>query len=331
MNEAAKILFETNFEGVPLFISQLDLATSLLNDSDSAYYVHRDELDKYSKALTRLKTYVSQLLSSTVARSVTEDFASGLLIVVSKKLTDQAKARDLVDKIISDLKRQNSGGPKSEPKLPINQQFIHDLAGANYIAVITSKPLEIGLPHQEDYPPLRKYLFEDLLQSLYDPNKNVKYYRFNFPISSFGHLFWRGLKKILLIRFQVNLSDQLLESLYQKFEIRSNISLDEFRVEKNSNKIEELVDQTLSALNLSRHILVFVTEAPIYSLPIVAIEPSDNKKIKIYSLIDSDSQGIAYYKLPERENILWRMFVWDQLKSPKYAGVEIKYSIEGKV
>jgi hypothetical protein len=327
MNEAAKILFETKFGDIPLFISQLDLATSLLNDPDTAYYVEKAELEKYSKALTRLKTYVSQLLSSTVARSITEDFASGLLIVISKKLqSDYNKAKELVDRVILDLREKNAANAKNDAKHSITNQFTYDLDNANYIAVITSKPLEIGLPDQGAFPPLRRYLFNDLLKSLYDPNKDLKYYRFNFPTSSYGFLFWRGLKKILVNYFQANPSQQLLDSLDQKFAIKANLSFNETDSVQTLNiAIEEIVNRTLKSLNSSRYILVFITEAPIYSLPIVAIDPSDNKKIKIYSLLETEADRITYNKLPEIETLLWRMFVWDQLKSPKYAGEEIKY------
>jgi len=87
MNGPADLLFNTKFENRPLFINQLDLVNYLLNTPGSRYHSGEilSELD-LKRAQSRLKTYISQLLSDTVYRNVTEDFKFSLRLVLAQLL-----------------------------------------------------------------------------------------------------------------------------------------------------------------------------------------------------------------------------------------------------
>ena len=330
MQQAIKLLFDNQGIGKTLFNNQLDLVNTLLSDERTKYYVAQSELDKYTKAQTRLKTYVSQLLSSTVYRSITEDFKNGLLLAVESRLSnDRLLAQQIVDVVIKAIHHKNATISKSDTKANQEDQFGQDFEAANYIAIITLRPLEVDKPEGLGSPPLRKYLFEDLIQRLFEKEKDLKYYRFNFPTDSSSFLFWRLLKRILFRHFKNNLSQNLIESLYLKFAIRSETAaILENNNQISDEQIEFLVDETLAQLNANRYIMVFTNLSPIYSLPIVAMDPSDTKHIKVYAMLSSDSEKLNVFKFPDNESVLWRVFVWDSLKSKKFAGTEVKFSAE---
>lgn len=328
MSVATNILFESQGDSKPLFSNQLDLVTALLNDPNTPYFVRNNEVEKYQKAQTRLKTYISQLLSSSTSRTVTEDFKNGLLVVVSKRLNlDYQNILELVDQVILDLKEKNASHSKNEVKPNFVEQFASDIENAHYLAVITSKPLEIELPDKGAFPPLRRYLFNDLISRLYDPNKDLKYYRFNFPTSSYGSLFWRGLKRILTRHFKNNPTQHLFDSLYHKFTIKTDTWVNVTQPDSITEElIEKIVDETLEQLNRNRYILIFTTTAPVYSLPLIVMEPSDNRNIKVYAMLEMEIDKLHLFRFPDNDALLWRLFVWDQLKAKKYAGEEVKYS-----
>ena len=265
-----------------------------------------------------------------MARSITEDFKKGLTLAIELKLgTDQGKVAAIMESILTWIREKNSSVIKSEVKTTVIEQFVTDLNEANYLAIITSRPLEIDEPGKSPTPSLRKFLFTDLIGRLYDKEKDIKFYRFNFPTENFGLLFWRGLRRILLRQFTREPSRELFESLYQKFLIKldtwENISkLDKFSPEL----IEEITEEILTHLNSRRYILVFTTTAPIYGLPMIIMNPTDSKNTKVYALLEADSEKMSIFRFPEQETLLWRLFVWDSLKSKRFAGQELNYSID---
>ncbi len=326
MQSAIKILFETIFNGKPLFSSQLDLAHSLLTDPNSKYHVPDSELELYTKTLNRLKSYISQLLSVSVSRSISEDFRDSLPIVITSRLKGTyVDVTKLVDEILESIKEKNLAIGKSELKSSLIGQFVYDLQNANYIVVITSRPLEIEAPDKEGLPTLRHLLFSDLIARIYDKEKKLKSYRFNFPNESFCYLFWRGLKRILIRQIKTVSSPELFESLHSKFKLETNMeSVLKYQESLTDEQIEMIVDEILLRLNSERYLLVFTTTAPIYGLPTIALDPSDTKNNKIYSILDNEKMTL--FKFPENETLLWRLFAWDPLKSKKYAGQPIIYS-----
>ena len=199
MRGAIKFLFETKFNGNPLFTNQLDLVNALLRNPKTKYHASESDPESFGKAQNRLKAYVSQLLSSTVSRNITEDFVSGLRQVIGSRLIEDSEQVDrIVGTILEDIREKNSTIGRAEIKTTPLDQFISDLDTAHYIAVITSRPLEIEVPNRGSLPNLRQILFTDLISQLYDEQKEFKSYRFNFPTEAFGDLFWRGFRRICI-------------------------------------------------------------------------------------------------------------------------------------
>lgn len=327
--QAAKLLFEEPFLDNPLFNSQLDLANSLLSEPTTKYYVDRNDVENYNKALTRLKTYISQLLSTSVTRTLTEDFKNGLKIVIQTRLKgDSEKAKSITEEVISIIQKKNYLSGKHELKSNVIEQFDSDFSSANYIAVITSRPIEIDDPEKNALSPLRKNLIIDLVDRLFDKEKDLKYYRFNFPVDTFALLFWRFLKRILIREFKSRINPNTLDVLYNKFAIKTK-TLEHLNGRTPSMAdLDNLVNETIELLNRNRYILVFVTSAPIYSVPLVAMDPSNTKHIKVYAMLQAEDETVNYYKMPSNELMLWRVFFWDALKAKKHAGQEVSFSPE---
>lgn len=326
MKEASAYLFEDTYEGRPLFKSQQDLVIQLLNDPENPYYVDSKNADQYLKAQSRLKTYISQLLSNSVTRSITEDFKRALILLLNKRLSPSFNAEEIVVSLIESLRQKNSRIAKTETKNTIKDQLNFDLSEANYIAIITSRPLEIDIQNETIFFSLRNFLFKDLLDRLSDVEKDLKSYRFNFPLDTYCYLFWRGLKRILKNHIRGNITPTLFESLHDKFALNyPTFAKLESKTDYSDNELNELVDEILKGLYRNRYILVFHTTAPIYGMPLIILNPTDQRNMKVYTLLQ-DEKSINIFKYPEQDCVLWRVFVWDKLKSKDLAGIEIPYS-----
>lgn len=328
MPDAFHLLFQNLFLDKPLFDNQLELVKALMNDPDTAYFVAEEGTERYHRQRSKLKTYLSQMFSNSVARSVTDEFKSGLITVLQKKLqgTDH-DVYDLVNKIVTDLREKNAAKASTEQKSRNpSEDFLLDMSSARYIAVMTSRPLEIGVPEQPAFPPLRRLLFNDLISRLFNQNLDLKFYRFNFPQQSYCELLWRGLRKVLFQHLKEHLSFEYINAIKFKFKHNDlNLPDEVEQLKGNALLIEKIVDQILHLLNRERYILTFVTRAPIYSLPMIVMNPIDNKKIKVYAMLDMNPESMSVFKLPENETLLYRIFVWDQLKTTEYGGKEVKY------
>jgi hypothetical protein len=328
MLEADEILFYQSFQGGILFKNQQDLVNQLLSDPKTKYYKDKEDIEAYRKAQGRLKTYISQLLSSSATRSITEEFRQGLLVLLEKKLTQQENPERVVEKIINSLRLKNSDTSRNDTKTTLSNQFITDVFNAGYIAVITSKPLEVEAKFNLEEFSLRKTIFNDFIDSLFSPDIEIKYYRFNFPLESTATLFWKGLRKILFKQLKgASNNERLFSILHRKLQLKANRNIELFQNNHiNDDYLNELTDEILEELNNNRHILVLVTKAPIYSTPIIALNPAESKNFKLYTLLSDDSSLPAIYKYTSEESLLWRIFVWDQLKSKLFAGTNYKYN-----
>jgi len=322
MNDVINLLFVSPFNGRPLFSNQLDLVNAIINDPATKYHVPQSDPESFAKVQNRLKAYVSQLLSSTVPRNVTDDFISALRFVIQSRLSGNVNQTDtLVGAVLDGVREKNSTIARAEIKTTPIDQFVSDIRLAHYIAVITSRPLEIEIQERTNFPNLRNILLSDLINQLYNEERVLRYYRFNFPTESFGNLFWRGLKRILFRQFKTNPSPELFRSLRIKF----TIEVDDTE-NLTDGFFQNLVHETLMYLNTNKYVLVFATTAPVYGFPIVAMDPSDIVNSKVYSILESEKMTLL--KFPDNETLLWRLFVWDLLKSKRYAGQSIPYSID---
>jgi hypothetical protein len=327
MAEPSHLLFNYDYGGGPLFKNQNDLVLQLLNHAASSYYEKDKNTEEYVRALNRLKIYVSQLLSSNVNRNITEDFRSSFTQLVRERLKGlKFDAVAISEEIIQGLKQKNIPHDKADNKSHLLDQAYEDLWAANYIAVITSRPLEISKDIEIKPFSFQRFLISDLYQSFEVPSKNLRFYRFNFPMEQYGELFWKGLKKVIRTFIVVNQhKTSLHESLYTNYYI-SHEKLKPLKKKSqiSNDELEDIADGILYYLNRNRHVLVFIVKLPIYSMSLIALDPDDPSHAKIYAIFDSSGRAATLFKFAKEDYLLWRLFVWDKLKTEKSI-VPLKY------
>ncbi len=166
---------------------------------------------------------------------------------------------------------------------------------------------------------MRNVFFKDFFQTLHN-NQTIKHYRFNFPIVSYATVFWVGIKKVLYRYLLSNRNDfELFKNLYDTYG-DFNFSLND-----NDELLVHLTDAILSKLNKERLIMVFIVDAPIYTLPLVAVNPIANKDFELFAFLDTESEEPNLFQFPPTDRILWRLFVWDKLKDNRYTGKSVEY------
>lgn len=317
MADAMHLLFLKEFGAKTLFRNQFDLVQNLLNDPRSKYYFPNKETDEYIKRQSRLKAYISQLLSSSVSRNITDEFSKSLFALLEKKLqgTD-FNPQNVFSDIVQSLKAKNTSSIKAEAKYSVPERIYTELYAANYIAVITSRPLELGINLEARAFSFQRYLLNDLMQTFINPNKKLKNYRFNFPLQSFCELFWKELRKFVRFYIQRKIHE---ESLYAALKSNYKLSHNKLSLLKLKDlaykDLEEIVDCVLEYLNTNKHMLVFHVTAPIYSMPLLAINPDDPKTASLYAMLEDSNQGVSIHRYQKEDFMLWRLFVWDNLKT----------------
>jgi hypothetical protein len=333
--DAQYLLFAHDFGKGPLFRNQVELACDIIEAKGSDYYVDKNDTEEYSKVVNRLKAYISQLLSESATRKISKEFNRSLKILLSNKLKGlDVNANDIADTIISDLQNRNQRfvylQPQSSTSISnrnpsVVGDFIKGVLDAEYISVFTSR--EIKFEYEVSN---KKISFIDLLlDDLFISFKNrlpLKYYRFNFPLEQTSQLFWRGLRKELskhLLADKKNLSSVLA---VLKLNDITDLSLDKRYDGKYKNFEEKVASEVLSFLSINEIVNVFHLKAPIYLVPSVALSPNKLGKASTYLFLQSESDIENIHKLSSEELLLWRFFVWDNLKKNK-SGELITYSI----
>lgn len=328
MIDAGEILFEKNFEGGPLFKNQVDMAHQFLSDKSSPYYQDSTVTDEYTKAQSRLKAYISQLLSGTVNRTITDDFKTALNLLLFKRLGAKDIASELTTTIINALSLRNNANPRTDKSSLTSNRFKQDFYAGNYICIINAKPINVEHPSSENDFSLRTFFMDDLLSFLTGENTKHKLYRFNFPMESYCEIFWSGLEKILIHKISPLLdNEELAENLHNKFAIKPHtyILLQDYYNIKNEadkddlenlkyNLIHTIVDDVIEFLHRNRIILTFNVIEPVYTLPTIAINPNESNA-KVYMLLESDQEADVLFKCTKETMLLWRIFVWDKMKA----------------
>ncbi len=319
------MLFEKHNDISALFRNQQDLVVALLSDTSSEYYCDSEDSIAYGKAMGRLKTYLSQLLSSTVNRTVTENFKSALLQVISKKI-GSGRAQEYVDDIIADLRQKNSSLIKVEGK-NVQEELRISFNSGNYIVIATARPLEIEASFQPNKFTLRGTFLDDFFESFNNVDRDFKKYRFNFPLESTCDLFWTGFRKRLKKHLAKSTDDKIYERLHAKFTLNDN-TIKQIGQESDykTEHLDDIVTEIIVKLNQNRSIVVFACDAPIYSVPVIAINPAEKKNSRVFVLLDSEEHDTSIQKLANEDAVLWRLFVWDRMRAKKYEGKNIEFS-----
>ena len=332
MQSASSLLFGTLPSGKQLFKNQLDLVNHLLHTPGSAYFIRTDiSKEDENRAQGRLKTYLSQLLSDNIFRNLTEDFKASLALVIANKLPPDIKD-DIVNAIISNLQQKNSALSRKEEgsqHLGSRISLKEDIKEAGHIIVISARPIDLNLPLKESEFNIRNWFYEDLVRAMLGAVDRMKYYRFNFPTETYCDLFWQGLEK-LMIKYLFNLADRpeyirflytenftVTTETFHEYEtfIQSRPFMPDDQVSQKRYEIMyRIATEVIERLNRNKFISVFYNSHPIFSVPIIAINPNDSG-CKIYGILDSEEDKNVVYKFSQENTILWRLFFWDKIKA----------------
>ncbi|PSL44977.1 hypothetical protein CLV51_105352 [Chitinophaga niastensis] len=334
MVDANELLFERLFDGVPLFKNQLDLVTSLV--STPAYMVPSDDLDARTKAINRLKAYISQLLSGNANRLITQDLRVSLSLLLAERIKDKRQREELILLIFESMRRKSSIPSVKEVRQPSKNFFQNDIAESSYISIITATTINADLIKDDRKMSLTDFFLLDLYESLFNKKSLYKQYRFNFPIRSDCEVFWLGLESGLAKLLEQLFDNQNLISflhdykfviksttynVYQKYqELAAEILTDDNRLfEIRQHLIRNISKDMVEFLNRNETIKTFHVEEPIYSIPLVALDPNIPGLTKLYALIEEENRQINILKCSHENMLLWRRFVWNQLITSKKA------------
>lgn len=322
MDNVSGLLFKLPIDGRPLFKNQQDLVNHLMQDSQSEYYVKPDEHERYNQVQNRLKAYVSQLLSPNVTRNITPDFEASLTRILTSRFERIVDAEKMAAQIIEELKSKKVTTAKTDSRNFILEQLTNDFQNGRYISIITSRPLEVEAENVSDKYSLRKLVFDDFIESLSNIDKPIKDYRFNFPVDSSGNLFWKGIYKLLYRHIKsLDNKKMFFENVQRKIPFQLELNTDLFNEPVLSDlQVLQISNTILRALRKECKVAVFTCEAPIFTLPLIIIDPAETKNAKVYAIIDTNNDNFNVYKFSNEEVILWRLFVWDKLKSQTYCG-----------
>ena len=325
---ALELLFEHDFGNGPLFKNQIELVNELISNIRSSYYQDNDDSIKYTRAVSRLKAYISQLLSDSARRSVTTELHESLRTVIKDRLiASEVNADDITEMIISDFKsinRKDDSIDSGVRKSHVVSGFLKEVIGANYLSVFTSREILFQYEMGD-----KKVSFVDLLiRNLIDSIKSgveLKYYRFNFPLEQTCELFWRGLRKevIKYLKTDASLISSLLSTvkLLPKNSFENQVQED---VQDYGNAENRIVSGLLNYLSSNGIINVFHLEGPAYLVPSVAINPNESNNACTYLFLQSSQGGENLHKLSSEEQVLWKLFFWNNLKKNKI-GKSIEY------
>lgn len=327
MDRAFQLLFNIDVNGLPLFKNQLDLVNSLLNEPGSEYYVKPEDTEQYLKMQNRLRAYISQLLSSHTSRIITPELKSSLKMLIERRTANNVQAEKLVDEIVGSIQSKKIHNARAEPKLSPLDQLTNDFQKGQYISIITSRPLEIEAEMVSDTYSLRKLFFQDFLECLDNPDTPIKDYRLNFPVESSCHLFWKGINKILVKHLKkVSNKRGFLDSVMNKIGLDINVNSDLFsNPEFTDGDIHRISHAILHSLRKECKLVVFHCDAPLFTLPLIVIDPAETKTAKIYAIVDHHDNNFRVHKFSNEEVVLWRLFVWDKIQSTKYRGVPVDF------
>jgi len=320
---AFELLFQKGYPETPLFKTQQELVYLLISNINTKYYVSKEDTVAYGKALNRLKAYLSQLLSKSVKRNVSVDLKNGLALLVKERLKNTDYDVDFVfEEIITSLEEKNSTQLHHHSNPNIVDQLYTDISLARYIAVITSKPIE--LQGTSTTQSLQTVFFNDLLEEM-KKDLPAKHYSFNFPSKDYCFLLWNGLRKLLIQFLRKNNSMSFISDLYRNFLTKTYTYIQfEQTASLSRDLLLQSADEILESLNRNRVVTVFEVSAPIYSMPLIALNPNEAKNCRIYAVLE-DEISTSIHRYSQQDTVLWRLFYWNKIRSQD-RGIPVYYT-----
>ncbi|NCI51358.1 hypothetical protein GWC95_15625 [Sediminibacterium roseum] len=337
MNDASSILLEQKFGDAPLFKSQQDLVNQFLTLEGSPYALPAND-PNFLRILNNLKAYISQLLSDTVSRTVTDSFKIALRLALEKRL-QQDEVGEIYNRILDSLGKKNATLTKTERSVSATKNtFKDELSAASYVSYVTAKPMDVDNIINVGNFSIRKLFFNDLIEFLFRQSDKPKYYRFNFPLDTYCDIFWHGLEKTLNKYFNEHFADRdKIDRLQNKNLISKETLLHYEETLGNKQRdalpafmqdprqlsfVHQLIRELLTSLNQKRIILTFEVKEPIYSMPLIGLNPNEDGRL--YYLLENDNKEQSLVNSSKEAFLIWRIFVWEKLKADKRSK-EIKF------
>lgn len=310
------LLFENIYGTGPLFKNQADLIEYLLNYEKSLFNYQSFDDNYKQKARNRLKAYISQLLSTTTRRSITKEFEISLKNIINAKLNGVDNSEKLAGDIltaIQDLNRKDDSEDFQKKESVLFEEFYEDIINSKYISVFTARELRFKfLDNSADsiVSILATNIFTSFVESKNLPDK---LFRFNFPLLQICISFWIGLRKELIRYLKRN--EKVLGQILAVMNLYGN-SLTNSTEEKNINIEEKVASDILNFLSKNRIISVFHLSAPLYLTPTVVTDPTDRFLLKPYLFLESFGEE-KLHLLSREDSLIWKAFVWDNIKINK--------------
>jgi len=304
------LLFIEKFNGTPLFKNQGQLAIELIENPLSEYHLPQND-PLYNKKIGNLKVYLSQLFSDNTRRVLTPTFLNSLTKVLLEKIPkNEPEKNEIINIIVNDLIEKNKQSlyptTRTSDKQSDNNEFFNKLSSTEYLAVFTTREIKL-----KDSFSIIDILLEELMKSLSEGGHN-KWYRFNFPTEQICYLFWMALKKIIsnyLKRNSIGLKiylDTLNENEIISFNYESYSNL--------NYKTEFVAEEIIKYLSFNRILIVFHLNAPVYTVPFIALNPNDRTNKDVFCFMQNENGSDNLHKLTKDELFQWRYFVWDTLR-----------------
>ncbi|MBP6430769.1 MAG: hypothetical protein KA319_03300 [Ferruginibacter sp.] len=326
MKNAREILFEELHFDKVLFNSQQELVNTLLTNKNSGYF-RVEEDDEYRRIVNRLKTYISQLLSNSTNRNITPKFRRSLEKIIESRLDNNTSyAKQVTQRIIESLenKRKVDNKNLSTSFKNLHTDLIENITNATYVLVITTRAFDINNDNSKFS--FQNFLINDLFLSLVNPDKPMKYFRFNFPLRTLCDLFWLALYKNLEKNLaQKMTSKDFIKTLYLKSLINQSIYNDFLETnEVSETDIDFVARELITYLNKNKFVHVFLVDAPIFSVPMIITNPTDLKQTNAYIILENEYRNTNINKLQVEDILTWKFFVYDRIKTQKL-GLQIDY------
>lgn len=321
--DAFYLLFEKDYGKGSLFKNQIDLVNELVNSPASSYFIFKNDSVNYNKAISRLKAYISQLFSEEATRKITLDFKYSLESLLTQKLEGlNYNPKEIVNLIIEGLQERNNTirhfhSSNSRKTFRQESDFFENLLEAKHITVFTPREINIEFNILNRKQTFVDLLLENLFHSIKE-NKQIKRFRFNFPLENTCILFWRGLERAIL-KYSEN-DDRFIGSIIPLL-IQPN---EHFSI-KNNYINHKIVNRLLQFISENKIVSVFHLTAPVYLTPSIALNPNDTLSTHVYLVLQTTTGEDNIQKLSNQEVFSWRYFVWDYLKINN-SGKEVSYS-----
>jgi len=320
------LLFEHDFGSGPLFKNQIELVNELISDPESSFFTTNEETVKALRI--RLKTYFSQLLSDSIKRNVNPALVNSLRVLLKKKKfnNDYGSLNELHNLIIEGLREKNSHIIKESiaAVYPGNANFVNDIINAKNLAVFTARDIRLEFEVYNRKMSLVEFLFEDLMNSIKE-SKSIKLYRFNFPRKETCILFWRGLHEVLTRYLQKD--NDTFMSMLQGFQLQFQIKIHDLIGSSRQNlKESALAEVVLNYLSTMKNISVFQSNAPVFTIPTMVMNPNDFTNSKAYVMYLNDKGKDEIHKLGYEDIYNWKTYVWENLKINTNQSVLVNFS-----